>query len=408
MKELHTGMYFWNTFPTKQIDWPKLNQSHSTKVLIVGGGMSGLLSAFMLFQHNIDFILLEANEIAEGSSLASTGLLQYSNDIMLSELRSQIGRQKADTFYRYCFYAMEQLKKLSGKLIEHTGDTQFRPRSSMQYNSIHTDIVKLQNEYAALSSINLPCELWGKMQIEEHFPFSKDVGLITHGDAEVNPFLCVNHLANYLTAQGCHLYEHSSVTDMTSKASDHHIATVNHQYQIEAQYVIYAVGYQPKQLHQKLFKPILNRSYVIVTNPVNNLSVWYEKYMLWESARPYLYCRTTVDSRIVVGGLDETSQTPNHDASSTAAKYNQLLCEIKKLFPSFDLTIEYSWNATFAESADQLPYLGVDPSNPHIMYVLGYGGNGTVFSILGAELLTKLILGSDEMNDLAEVVKLDR
>lgn len=408
MKELHTGTYFWNTFPVDKTNWPKLDQSMSTKVLIVGGGMSGLLSAYMLFENNIDFILLEGNEIAEGSSLASTGLLQFSNDIMLYELRSQIGRQKADTFYRYCYDAMEQLKKMSSKLIKHTGDTHFRPRSSMQYNSVPADIEKLQNEYDALSSIDLPCELWGKRQIEERFPFSKDIGLITHGDAEVNPFLCVNHLANYLTAQGCHLYERSIVTEMTSKASDLHIATVNYQYKIKAQYVIFAVGYQPKQLHQKLIKPILNRSYVIVTNQLPDLSSWYNNYLLWESARPYLYLRTTVDSRIVAGGFDERTQTPNHDTASTSAKYNQLLHEVRTLFPSLELSIEYSWNATFAESADQLPYLGVDPNNPHIMYVLGYGGNGTVYSMLGAELMTSLILGSNDLNDLAQIVKLDR
>lgn len=408
MKELHTGAYYWNTFEIKQKEWPSLQQSLRTKVVIVGGGMSGLLTAYMLHEHGIDFVLVEANEIAEGSSLASTGLLQYCNDIMLSDLRSAIGQEKADTFYRYCYRALDQLKSIAAKLKNEVGDAHFRARTSLQYCTTKDDIVKLEQEYNALASLDFPCELWGSEQIEQHFPFSKGSGLITHGDAEVNPHLFVLSLAQYLSEQGCHLYERSIISDHTELPNHRYSVTVNDTHVVEADYIVYAVGYQPEQLKQSLFDPILNRSYVIVTNPVADLSQWYEKYMLWETARPYLYLRTTVDSRIIVGGLDETIQTPNHDPASIEQHNQKLLEEVRKLFPHFDLSIEYYWNATFGETEDQLPYLGVDPKDPHIMYILGYGGNGTVSSMLGAELIMNLISGSTAMNDLADIVKLDR
>lgn len=408
MKELHTGNYYWNTFHTKKTEWSTLNKDLTTKVLIVGGGMSGLLMAYMLHEQGIDFILLEGDQIAEGSSLASTGLLQYCNDIMLSELRSAIGREKADTFYRYCYRALDQLKHIASNLQKHVGDAHFRSRTSMQYSSTDEDIIKLQQEYEALLSLELPCELWGSHQIEQQFPFSKGTGLVTHGDAEVNPHLFVLSLAQYLTEEGCHLYEKSLVSDHERLSNGSYRITVNNHYIVQSEYIVYAIGYQPEQLHQKLFQPILNRSYVIVSNPVDDLSSWYEKYMLWETARPYLYLRTTVDNRIIVGGLDETIQTPNHNVASVEALNDKLLDELRKLFPEYDLQIDYSWNATFAETADQLPYLGVDPDDQHIMYILGYGGNGTVSSMLGAELLTNMICGSGAMDDLADIVKLDR
>lgn len=408
MEELHTGNYYWNTFDAKQTNWSTLEHSLTTKVLIVGGGMSGLMTAYKLQEQGIDFVLLEGEQIAEGSSLASTGLLQYCNDIMLSELRSTIGREKADTFYRYCYYALDQLKLIASNIQQHVGDAHFRPRTSMQYCSDEADIVKLQQEYEALSSLDLPCELWGSQQVEQHFPFSKATALVTHGDAEVNPHLFVLSIAQYLTDQGCHLYEKSIVSKHKRLESGKYRVTVNNRQSVEAEYIVYAVGYQPQQLHQQRFHPLLNRSYVIVTNPVPDLTSWYEKYMLWETARPYLYLRTTIDSRIIVGGLDESIQTPNHNQSSVEAHSRTLLEELRKLFPDYELQIDYSWNATFAETTDQLPYLGVDPDDEHIMYILGYGGNGTVYSVLGAELLTNMILGLRDMDDLAEIVKLDR
>src|SRR5690606_18016368 len=98
MKELHTGANYWNTFTTGDTEWPTLGESLRTKVLIIGGGMSGLLTAFKLHEQNIECVLVEGKEISEGSSLASTGLLQYCSDLMLHELRKMIGRQKADGF----------------------------------------------------------------------------------------------------------------------------------------------------------------------------------------------------------------------------------------------------------------------------------------------------------------------
>ena len=408
MKELHTGDFYWNTFDTTPSHWPTLEQSLTTKVLIVGGGISGLLMAYTLQEQGIDFVLLEGDQIAEGSSLASTGLLQYCNDIMLHELRSTIGREKADIYYRYCYLALDWLKRIASTLQKHVGDAHFYPRTSMQYCSSEEDIIKLQQEYEALLSLDLPCELWGSQQIEQHFPFSKGTALITHGDAEVNPYLFVLQLAKYLTKKDCHLYEKSLVCDHERLSNGKYQVTVNNVHNVECEYIVYAIGYQPKQLHQPFFHSALNRTYVIVTNPVDDLTSWYENYMLWETARPYLYLRTTIDSRIIVGGLDENIQTPNHNNASVDAHNNTLLAELRKLFPEYDLQIDYSWNATFAETADQLPYLGVDPADEHIMYILGYGGNGTVSSMLGAELLTNIISGSGDMNDLAEIVKLDR
>lgn len=408
MKELHTGAYYWNTFQAPQKNWPKLEKSLSTKVLIVGGGMSGLTTAYMLHQQGIEFVLVEGNEIAEGTSLISTGLLQYSNDIMLSDLRSAIGRNKADTFYKYCYGAMGQLQKMADTLLNTTGDVQFQPRSSMQYASTPQDVAKLQQEYNALSQLGLPCELWGRTQIEQHFPFTKGAGLLTHGDAEVNPYLCVSTIAHYLTTEGCQLYEKTIVQDHTKVAAQQFLVTVDGGHHIKAEYIIYAIGYQPQQLQQKLLDPVLNRSYVIVTNSIPEQSLWYEKMLLWETARPYLYVRTTEDSRIIIGGLDEKQEAPNYDDHTSGARYYQLLHEAQALFPHYDISIDFAWNGTFAETADQLPYLGVDPSESHIMYVLGYGGNGTVYSMLGAELAVHAITQTNEMNDLAEIVKLDR
>jgi glycine/D-amino acid oxidase-like deaminating enzyme len=62
--------------------------------------------------------------------------------------------------------------------------------------------------------------------------------------------------------------------------------------------------------------------------------------------------------------------------------------------------------AVFGESVDNLPFIGKHPTKDRIYYLLGYGGNGTVYSMLGSVILKDLILGRS--NKDAEIVKLDR
>lgn len=76
------------------------------------------------------------------------------------------------------------------------------------------------------------------------------------------------------------------------------------------------------------------------------------------------------------------------------------------LFPFLDIKVAFAWGAVFGESVDNLPFIGKHPTKDRIYYLLGYGGNGTVYSMLGSVILKDLILGRS--NKDAEIVKLDR
>lgn len=406
MKELHTEAAYWCTFDTGKTQWPQLTSSCSTKALVVGGGMSGLLTAYMLHERNIDFILVEAKEISEGSSLASTGLLQYCSDMMLHELRKQIGKQKADLFYVSCFKAVDQIRNIAKRIEAETGDVQLHTRSSLQLCSEPIDALKLEKEYEALSSLQLPCELWDQQRIARHFPFSKRSALITHQDAEINPHLFVIRLAQFLSKYNQALFERSKMTGFDKLADGSYQVTINNEHRIHAEYIIHAVGYHYEQLQQPQLNFFINRSYVLVTDPIDDLSFWHERMLIWETARPYLYMRTTKDSRIVIGGLDERSSILNKKDASL--KNEQLLHELNKLFPATEAGTAYYWNAYFHEPKDGLPYVGSDQDDPKRLYLLGYGGNGMVYSMLGANLIAQTISGTMEQPELASILTLSR
>lgn len=406
MQKLHSGNYLWPTYDViDKLNCPALPNKIYCDVVVAGAGISGLLTAYELWRHNISVCIVEENKVAHGSTLASTGLIQSSSDINISDLRARIGREKADCFYKSSAKAVQDLKAIADLLTCEVAHPHFFNRTSIKYASSDEDIVEINQHFNAFKSINLPCELIGKSQLELLFPNIHTEAIKTFGDAEFNPYLFVKYLAAFLLRQGVPIYEQAKLT--CSKEETYY---VNEHTPVISEHVIYTIGYQPEQLYEPDIHPILNRSYVIATEPIKQLDNYYDKQLIWETKHPYFYLRSTIDQRLIIGGLDEQIATPNENQSQVKQKNMQLLNALQSFFPKINPTIAYSWNATFAESKDVLPFIGPSYTYKNRSYLCGYGGNGAVYSMLGAQLLTSYLIAPEQYkNDLlAQVVKLKR
>ena len=191
-------------------------------VIIVGGGMSGALSALALADKGHSIAVLDKRQMATGSTMANTGLLQYSNDIMLHELIEQIGEKDAVRFYQLCLEAMENLKKTAERLPLNPD---FISRPSIYYASDENDLKRIRKEYDTLTHYGFPCDFWDEVEIGKHLPFSKPGAIVTYGDAEVNPYKFVNGLLQLVESMGVHLFEFTEVTDINDENGLLHIST---------------------------------------------------------------------------------------------------------------------------------------------------------------------------------------
>ena len=115
--------------------------------------------------------------------------------------------------------------------------------------------------------------------------------------------------------------------------------------------------------------------------------------MIWETARPYLYARKTVDNRIIIGGLDERTTYSEKRDSKIIHKRDELLSQLVCLFPELEGVVQadYYWGAFFGESHDGLPTIGIYPNYPNCYFLMGYGGNGTVYSVILSQIIRDLI-----------------
>jgi len=398
---LHFGSLYWpETYPHPD-RFPSLNGSDKSRVVIVGGGMSGISCGYTLAKAGLEPVLIEQGRIAGGSTSANTGLLQYANDTMLSEFADRIGEKSAALFYRACLHASEKLCDIADSLRRNTD---FKRRGSLYYASSSEDVPALRKEYETLTRNGFAAEWWEEERIAKSFPFRKSAAIATRGDAEVNPFLFVHAMAEEAVRSGLKIYENTAMLGVGKRANGYVVKTSSGE--IETDHIVYAVGYAPEAAGGRWVKAKLNRSYAIVTEPLPSLADWGERFLLWETARPYLYLRTTADNRIVAGGLDENVRLPVLNERELRTRSMRLRSELRLLFPDLSPEIRYEWCATFGESADGLPWIGEDPDRPGQHYCLGYGGNGTIYSLLGAEIIRDRILGDE--HPIAPIVKPDR
>lgn len=380
--ELHDGKPIWPTLEQNTIVFPTLKSSIICDVLIIGGGIAGTIMARMLSDYGLQTVLLEKDEIGSGSTSANTGLLQFSNDSFLVDLIGSIGVEKAVYFYKLCLKAIDDLEKYHSYLPI---PADFKRVDSIYYASSDRHVKKLQHEYEALTKYGFSASLLDQRAIEALYSFSAPSAIYTKREAQVNPLQFAKSLASNSLDLGLCVYEHTKV--LSHRFTDDALYFETSHGEITAKHVIYATGYETQEF-AKTKGALLERTYTIATEPVENFDGWHNRSLIWETNRPYYYLRTTSDNRILIGGLD-TSLNNNEPLSSTADK---LLNKLHDMFPNIRTSVANEWSAVFGSSKDGLPFIGQHPKYKGVYFMLGYGGNGTVYSMLGAEILKDVIL----------------
>jgi glycine/D-amino acid oxidase-like deaminating enzyme len=165
---------------------------------------------------------------------------------------------------------------------------------------------------------------------------------------------------------------------------------------IKCKKLVLACGYESQNyIPFKVCK--LHSTYAIVGEPDGG-DGWFEDAMIWETARPYTYVRTTLDKRIVAGGADDPWYNPVKRDKALPGKAKLIQKRFNKLMPHIPFNIDFMWAGTFAETKDGLPYIGSIPQVRHTYFALGFGGNGITFSMLAAEILRDQLMGIKNEN----------
>ncbi|CAN5555442.1 FAD-dependent oxidoreductase [soil metagenome] len=369
--------------------------------VVVGGGISGALTARSLAIAGASVVLLDKRHIAMGSTSASTALLQYDIDRTLSELIDLMGESIAVRAYELSLKALKDLEQIAAGLAL---DNDFETRLSIRFAKFKKDVPMIEKEYEVRKQNGFDVELWDAATVAKRFPFSAPAALATRPSATVDPYLLTHGLLLDAAVKGVKIFDKTPVERIERSKNGVTIHTASG-HRIKARKVVIACGYESvNYLPGKI--GTLNSTFAFVTEPLPQKTPWFENAIFWNTADPYIYCRTTADNRIVFGGEDEPFYDPAKRDALVDSKTNKLSKQLKELFPDIPFKVDYSWAGTFIETDDGLPYIGTIRQLPHTYFALGYGGNGITFSQLAADILTDLLIG--KKNADADIFSFDR
>nr|WP_238346375.1 FAD-dependent oxidoreductase [Luteimonas saliphila] len=382
--------------------FPPLEQDLRCDVLVVGGGITGALTADAFARHGHEVAVVERRDIAWGSSAASTGLLQYEIDAHMVDLAREYGEDAAVLAYRACAEAIPALQTLARELR----DVGFGTARSLYFASRRRDGPGLQAEYALRAKHGFEVTWLPSQELEARYGIQAPAAILSRLGGHLDPYRTAYRLLGRLRRRGSGVYDRTAIVHVQT-TSRGIVATTSGGVRIRAAHLVFAAGYA----NQKWLKQDVARnrsSYAFVTDPVDRgLLGELRRTMVWESARPYLYMRPTGDGRLLVGGEDDAVDIPARRDARVGKKARVLYKRVSKMFPHLPLRPAFSWAGTFAETKDGLPYFGAHPQHgPRVLFAMAYGGNGITYSMAGARLLRALV--ERRRHPLARLFAFDR
>lgn len=395
-----SGSFLWQKDLTPHLQYSN-DLPAKADVVIVGGGISAAIIAERLFQDGIEFIVLDKRKaFASSSTLASTAILQYELDSPLIKLGRKIGTKEAALAYQRSFESWRNLTSLA----EEFGETiEFARRPALYLASSNEDVKDLKDEKKRLDEENFECSILSSEEISQSYPWKAPLALYHQNSAVVNPVLFTKKIFDRLSGKGIKIFNGVPVRKIESHDGVASLLTGTSQ-KIIAKKVIVSAGYETSQL---LPIPLgrLFSSYAGATYPLHNKHLWKEEAVVWESARPYHYLRTS-KHRIIIGGRDSPFRSPFLRDLLLPLKSYSLKKKLKEMVPNTPGKFEFKWAGTFGESEDSLPYLGESPRTKGVYFVLCCGGNGITFSKMASELIAAWVHGKKD--ELAPLVALGR
>jgi glycine/D-amino acid oxidase-like deaminating enzyme len=355
---------------------------------VVGAGVSGALIAFMLVEAGFDVVILEQGEVAAASTSANTALLLYETDAPLYRLAERMGEADAVLVYQCTRDCLAAFANVVSRL-NHS--CEFAARTSLYLASREEDVAALLLEYAMRRRHGFAVDFLERRELEARYAFSSPAALLSHDAAEVDPVCLTRQLVAHAARCGARVYEETQVSELTS--DDHRVElTTASGSRVLARHAILATGYQSERYLDRP-SPGNNSTFAIATEPLGEIPGWPDRALIWETARPYLYLRTTSDNRILIGGLDARNMTAAQRDALLEQKCLQLRGRLREMFPALEPQVDRSWCGTFLVTNDSLPFIGAHPHAPRVHLALCYGGNGTTFGLVAAELLRDALLG---------------
>lgn len=377
--------YWVDSTPTT--NFKKIDSNLSTDVCIIGGGITGVATAYMLKDSGLNVTILEASKIDMGVSANTTAKITSQHGLLYDYLIKSYG---IDTAKKY-LDSNEEAINLIKKIIEKENiDCDLKAQDAYIYTLNSNYIQKIKDETETVRRLGLDA----KLVTETPLPFNVKAAICFPNQADFHPRKYILGLLPALN--NINIFENSKVTNIKHKNGMYNIYVNN--CIVTCKYLVLATHYPIKNFPGMYFlKMYQDKSYVVAVDTKTKLF----NGMYLSAEEPTTSFRVA-NNLLLVGGSGHKTGANNIDLDKS---YINLENYIKTLYPNSE--IKYTWSTEDCVSLDKIPYIGEFSSIFNNMYVAtGYKKWGITTSHVAARIISDKILGNE--NKYASIYSANR
>ncbi len=380
-----------------QIPRQKILQSDfHVQNVVIGGGMTGLLTAYFLQKKGQQVIVLEAQELASGQTGNTTAKITSQHGFLYQNMVRRAGKDRA------CGYAManEDAINFYEELIWEEGIAcHFERIPSYLYTTDQTKVKRLEKEADTARKLGIRAHLVRGNKLEE-LPFAIAGAVCFRQQAQFHPLEFMRALAKKLT-----IYEHTKVLSVKEHAieyeskeeisQDKEDSVQEHKGTITADHIIFAThypfvnipGFYFLRQHQK-------RSYVLALEGEDIPQRLSGQY--YSMDKDGLSFRSADGLLLMGGGSHRTGKHSCPNAEQKAEGYTYLRQMAQRYYPHS--TEVFCWSAQDCMPHDRIPFIGrYSVFRPYWYVATGFQKWGMTSAMVAASVLSDQICGIHNM-----------
>jgi glycine/D-amino acid oxidase-like deaminating enzyme/nitrite reductase/ring-hydroxylating ferredoxin subunit len=355
---------------------PPLRQDLQTEVCVIGAGIAGISTAYLLARGGKRVVVLEDGAVGGGETGRTTAHLSNALDdryFKLERIHGPDGARLAAASHTAAIDQIESIveaeaiecrfERLDGYLFVPPGES---------VDILHTELEAARR--AGVTGVDL-------LQRVPQLGFDSGACLRFPRQAQFHPLAYLSALTSALQRMGGVIHGKTRVTGVESGPPARITTGGNHT--VTADFVVCATNTPVIDWLVIHSKQAAYRTFAIGARITGSIP----HALYWDTADPYHYVRLT-DDILIVGGEDhKTGQADDGDE-----RLARLESWTRERFPIAQ--VEFKWSGQVMEPVDGLAFIGRNPGDKgHVFVVTGDSGQGMTHGTIAGMLLTDLILG---------------
>jgi glycine/D-amino acid oxidase-like deaminating enzyme/nitrite reductase/ring-hydroxylating ferredoxin subunit len=381
---------------TKKTNYQTLEKDEKADVCVIGGGIVGAITAYLLTKKGLNVIVLEKDKLCMGVTANSTAKLTSQHGLFYKYLYDEYGADFAKLYLE----SNENGIKLAEEIIQNENiDCDFEKKDSYVFATTITELEKVKKELNTLNKLGFDAEYVEKIEI----PADNVLGAIKFkNQAQFNARKYTLQLFEKTSNLGAKIYENSKVEKIEKMGENYSISVGKNE--VTAKYVVIATHYPIKNFPGVYFSKIYqDKTYVIAVDIGENKKTIDGMFI--QSCEPVISFRTAKYNEkelLIVAGSGHKTGQPN---SKIEDNFINLENYIKKYYPNSK--IMFKWSTEDCITLDKIPYIGKFSNLLSNMYVAtGFKKWGMSTSHVAGKIITDLILNNK--NKYADIYKATR